>query len=96
MMMTQSMQLAGFLMSVCHVVLLIQDHFFDATLIESILTAEMLKPSSPTLLGGGGESGSSSRQVQIMSVTMQILSPCFCLYVELVVRTHFFYKLGQH
>ena len=47
-----SFQIMGFLMSVCHVVVLVQDHFVDPNLMEAIQTAEMLRPSSPALIGG--------------------------------------------
>ena len=43
----QSLQLMGFLMSVCHVLLLVQDWFVDAHVAKSVLTAEMLRPTSP-------------------------------------------------
>jgi len=52
----QSLQVAGFLMSVCHVLILVQDHFVDSDLLQAIQTAEMLRPSSPALIGGGGGS----------------------------------------
>ena len=42
----QSLQLASFLMTVCHVVIVAQDWFADLTLLRSILTAEMLKPQT--------------------------------------------------
>uniref|UniRef100_A0A1B6E5D5 Protein SMG9 n=1 Tax=Clastoptera arizonana TaxID=38151 RepID=A0A1B6E5D5_9HEMI len=44
----QSLQIAAFLLSVCHVVLLVQDWFFDPNLVRFIQTAEMLKPPTPT------------------------------------------------
>ena len=44
----------GFLMSVCHVVILVQDHFVDPNLIETMQTAEMLRPSSLALIGPEG------------------------------------------
>ena len=43
----QSLQLMGFLMSVCHVILLVQDWFVDPQVAKSVLTAEMLRPTSP-------------------------------------------------
>ena len=36
-------------MSVCHVVVLVQDHFVDPNLMEIVSTAEMLRPSSLAL-----------------------------------------------
>jgi protein SMG9 len=44
----QSLQLAAFLLSVCHVVILVQDWFFDPNLVRFLQSAEMLKPSTPT------------------------------------------------
>jgi len=66
----QSLQIIGFLMSVCHVLVLVQDHFVDANLMETIQTAEMLKPSSPALIAGGGNSmdgeGSNANSGQVV------------------------------
>ncbi|XP_033100197.1 protein SMG9-like [Anneissia japonica] len=42
----QSLQLATFLMTVCHVVLVVQDWFADIPLLQCIKKAEMLKPST--------------------------------------------------
>ncbi|KAL3858099.1 hypothetical protein ACJMK2_012710 [Sinanodonta woodiana] len=42
----QSLQLAAFLMTVCHVVLVVQDWFVDTNFMHFLLTAEMLKPAS--------------------------------------------------
>lgn len=44
----QSLQQAAFLMTVCHVVLVVQDWFIDTSLIRFLQTAEMLKPSTPS------------------------------------------------
>lgn len=44
----QSLQLAAFLLSVCHIVILVQDWFFDPNIIRFLQSAEMLKPSTPT------------------------------------------------
>lgn len=44
----QSLQLATFLLSVCHVVLLVEDWFMDTNVPRFLQTAEMLKPSIPT------------------------------------------------
>ncbi|ENN78069.1 hypothetical protein YQE_05463, partial [Dendroctonus ponderosae] len=41
----QGLQLTGFLMSVCHVLLVVQDWFFDSNVIRFVQTAEMLKPT---------------------------------------------------
>ncbi|XP_051865880.1 nonsense-mediated mRNA decay factor SMG9 [Pristis pectinata] len=54
----QSLQLAAFLFTVCHVVIVIQDWFTDINLYRFLQTAEMLKPSTPSpsheLSGGTG------------------------------------------
>lgn len=39
------LQLTAFLMSVCHVLLLVQDWFFDSNIVRFLQTAEMLKPT---------------------------------------------------
>jgi protein SMG9 len=44
----QSLQIAAFMLSVCHVVLVVQDWFYDPNLIRFLQSAEMLKPSTPT------------------------------------------------
>ncbi|VEN59013.1 unnamed protein product [Callosobruchus maculatus] len=43
----QSLQLTAFLMSVCHILLVVQDWFFDSYIIRFIQSAEMLKPTIP-------------------------------------------------
>jgi len=40
----QSLQLAAFLLSVCHVVILVQDWFFDPNLVRCDTTIKLLKP----------------------------------------------------
>ncbi|EDO46042.1 predicted protein [Nematostella vectensis] len=42
----QSLQLVTFLMTVCHVIIVVQDWFADINLMRLLMTAEMLKPSS--------------------------------------------------
>ncbi|XP_041032720.1 protein SMG9 isoform X4 [Carcharodon carcharias] len=44
----QSLQMAAFLFTVCHAVLLVQDWFTDLNLYRFLQTAEMLKPSTPS------------------------------------------------
>ncbi|XP_012252963.2 nonsense-mediated mRNA decay factor SMG9 isoform X2 [Athalia rosae] len=46
----QSLQFTSFLLSVCHVIIFIQDWFVDPNLIRFIQTAEMLKPSSASAI----------------------------------------------
>ncbi|XP_062368394.1 nonsense-mediated mRNA decay factor SMG9 [Cinclus cinclus] len=45
---TQSLQIAAFLFTVCHVVLLVQDWFTDLGLYRFLHTAEMVKPPTPS------------------------------------------------
>ncbi|XP_014117889.1 PREDICTED: protein SMG9 [Pseudopodoces humilis] len=56
---TQSLQIAAFLFTVCHVVLLVQDWFTDLGLYRFLQTAEMVKPPTPSpshdSSGGGAE-----------------------------------------
>ncbi|XP_069803235.1 nonsense-mediated mRNA decay factor SMG9 isoform X2 [Dendropsophus ebraccatus] len=44
----QSLQIAAFLFTVCHVVIVVQDWFTDFNLYRFLQTAEMLKPSTPS------------------------------------------------
>ncbi|XP_011706483.1 PREDICTED: protein SMG9 isoform X1 [Wasmannia auropunctata] len=46
----QSLQFAAFLFSVCHVIIFVQDWFVDPNLVRFLQTAEMLKPSSTTVI----------------------------------------------
>ncbi|KAF5281989.1 hypothetical protein FQA39_LY00513 [Lamprigera yunnana] len=41
----QGLQMTAFLMSICHVLILVQDWFFDSNTLRFIQTAEMLKPT---------------------------------------------------
>lgn len=43
----QSLQLASFMLSVCHVVLVVSDWFIDVDLVRFLKRAEMLKPPTP-------------------------------------------------
>ncbi|XP_053743313.1 nonsense-mediated mRNA decay factor SMG9 isoform X1 [Synchiropus splendidus] len=53
----QSLQIAAFLFTVCHVVIVVQDWFTDLNLYRFLQTAEMLKPSTPS--ASSDSSGSS-------------------------------------
>ncbi|CAL8286751.1 unnamed protein product [Merluccius merluccius] len=44
----QSLQMAAFLFTVCHVVIVVQDWFTDVNMYRFLQTAEMLKPSTPS------------------------------------------------
>ncbi|KAL0123421.1 hypothetical protein PUN28_005744 [Cardiocondyla obscurior] len=46
----QSLQFAAFLFSICHVIVFIQDWFVDPNVVRFLQTAEMLKPSSTTII----------------------------------------------
>uniref|UniRef100_A0A8C3Y567 Nonsense-mediated mRNA decay factor SMG9 n=1 Tax=Catharus ustulatus TaxID=91951 RepID=A0A8C3Y567_CATUS len=54
---TQSLQIAAFLFTVCHVVLLVQDWFTDLGLYRFLQTAEMVKPPTPSPSHDGAASG---------------------------------------
>ncbi|EFA02087.2 Protein SMG9-like Protein [Tribolium castaneum] len=41
----QGLQLTAFLMSICHVLIVVQDYFFDSNVVRFLQTAEMLKPT---------------------------------------------------
>ncbi|KAK9879536.1 hypothetical protein WA026_006606 [Henosepilachna vigintioctopunctata] len=41
----QALQITSFLMSVCHILIVVQDWFFDSNICRFIQTAEMLKPT---------------------------------------------------
>lgn len=45
----QSLQMIGFLFSVCHTVLFVQDWVTDMNLVRLLMAAEMLKPVTPTV-----------------------------------------------
>ncbi|XP_060530453.1 nonsense-mediated mRNA decay factor SMG9 isoform X2 [Cylas formicarius] len=42
----QALQYTAFLMSICHILLVVQDWFFDSNVVRFIQTAEMLKPTA--------------------------------------------------
>ncbi|XP_039313533.1 protein SMG9 isoform X1 [Solenopsis invicta] len=46
----QSLQFTAFLFSICHVIICVQDWFVDPNLVRFLQTAEMLKPSSTTVI----------------------------------------------
>ena len=54
----QSLQIASFLMTVCHVILVTQDWFTDLTFLRSLLTAEMLRPQTHTSSHEGSQGNS--------------------------------------
>lgn len=45
----QGLQLTTFLMSVCHVIIFVQDWFLDSNVIRFLQTAEMLRPTISNL-----------------------------------------------
>ncbi len=60
-----SLQHAGFLLNVCHVVLLVQDWPADPNVVRALLAAEMLKPSSPCVESSGGSGEDDSGGVVV-------------------------------
>ncbi|XP_076466957.1 nonsense-mediated mRNA decay factor SMG9-like [Babylonia areolata] len=54
----QSLQIASFLMTVCHVIIVAQDWFTDLTFLRSLLTAEMLRPQTHISSHEGSQSSS--------------------------------------
>lgn len=56
----QSLQIASFLMTVCHVIIVSQDWFTDLTFLHFLLTSEMLKPQTPS---GGHESSGNQEEI---------------------------------
>ncbi|VDI12730.1 protein SMG9 [Mytilus galloprovincialis] len=44
----QALQQTAFLMTVCHIIVVVQDWFTDTSLLRFLQTAEMLKPSTPS------------------------------------------------
>uniref|UniRef100_G3MKC0 Protein SMG9 n=1 Tax=Amblyomma maculatum TaxID=34609 RepID=G3MKC0_AMBMU len=52
----QSLQMASFLMAVCHTIIIAQDWFADPNFLRFILTAEMLKPTTSSHDQGRGNS----------------------------------------
>lgn len=86
----QSLQLAAFMMSVCHVVLIVQDWFFDSNLVRFIQTAEMLKPSVPA---GEDEFVEYFPHVMLIQnkATLQDFTPTQFNTMQDVYR-HLFYK----
>jgi protein SMG9 len=57
----QSLQIASFLMTVCHVIIVAQDWFADLSFLRSLLTAEMLKPQTHTGPDPSTPAGASSQ-----------------------------------
>uniref|UniRef100_A0A8C4WX67 Nonsense-mediated mRNA decay factor SMG9 n=1 Tax=Eptatretus burgeri TaxID=7764 RepID=A0A8C4WX67_EPTBU len=57
----QSLQLAAFLLTVCHLILIVQDWFIDLNLIRFLQAAEMVKPCSPLPnIDGSSSAGTSN------------------------------------
>lgn len=54
----QSLYIAAFLLTVCHVVMVVEDWFSDINIIEFIKRAEMLKPATPPPPSNQSESSS--------------------------------------
>uniref|UniRef100_A0A147BDX5 Protein SMG9 n=1 Tax=Ixodes ricinus TaxID=34613 RepID=A0A147BDX5_IXORI len=58
--MMQSLQMASFLMAVCHTVVVVQDWFADPNFLRFVLSAEMLKPATSS---GSHDSGLTNEDV---------------------------------
>ncbi|KAM8793716.1 nonsense-mediated mRNA decay factor SMG9, partial [Eudromia elegans] len=76
----QSLQIAAFLFTVCHVVLLVQDWFTDLSLYRFLQAAEMVKPATPTGHEGGGASAEEASEHNPQLVFVQNKAPpeAFC------------------
>ncbi|XP_058679126.1 nonsense-mediated mRNA decay factor SMG9 isoform X6 [Ammospiza caudacuta] len=75
---TQSLQIAAFLFTVCHVVLLVQDWFTDLGLYRFLQTAEMVKPPTPSPShdsSGAGPEEPSEYYPHLGSLSMRELLP---------------------
>eukprot|EP00112_Aurelia_sp_Birch-Aquarium-sp1_P009574 Seg2092.3 transcript_id=Seg2092.3/GoldUCD/mRNA.D3Y31 product="Protein SMG9" protein_id=Seg2092.3/GoldUCD/D3Y31 len=57
----QSLQILTFLYAVCHVVVVVMDHFTELSLLKFLKSAEMLKPSS---VAHSGQDGSSTTNAE--------------------------------
>lgn len=76
----QSLQLATFILTVCHVVIVVQDYFTDANVFNFLKKAEMVKPPipAPTHENSSPSSGrSSDRQPVIIFVHNKMESDMF-------------------
>ncbi|XP_058716039.1 LOW QUALITY PROTEIN: nonsense-mediated mRNA decay factor SMG9 [Poecile atricapillus] len=77
---TQSLQIAAFLFTVCHVVLLVQDWFTDLGLYRFLQTAEMVKPPTPSPshdCSGGGAEEPSEYYPHLVFVQTRAPPECF-------------------
>ena len=62
-------------MTVCHVILVVQDWFSDVSLLRFLLSAEMLKPSTLS-----GSHGSGSGQDDMHEFFPQLGTHCFLFF----------------
>ncbi|XP_072325046.1 nonsense-mediated mRNA decay factor SMG9 isoform X2 [Scyliorhinus torazame] len=101
----QSLQMAAFLFTVCHAVLLVQDWFTDLNLYRFLQTAEMLKPSTPSpsheSSGGPGSDEGSEYYPNIVFLQNKARREDFCprnlkkmhmVIDKLMLHSHLKYK----
>ncbi|KAI1886332.1 hypothetical protein AGOR_G00212910 [Albula goreensis] len=103
----QSLQIAAFLFTVCHVVIVVQDWFTDINLYRFLQTAEMLKPSTPSAshdsTGSSGTDEGSEYYPHIVFVQNKAKRDEFCprnlkkmhmAMDKLMAHSHLKYKAG--
>ncbi|XP_014456001.1 nonsense-mediated mRNA decay factor SMG9 isoform X2 [Alligator mississippiensis] len=78
----QSLQIAAFLFTVCHVVVVVQDWFTDLSLYRFLQTAEMVKPSTPSpsheSSGSAGPDEGTEYYPHIVFLQNKAKRECFC------------------
>lgn len=78
----QSLQMAAFLFTVCHVVIVVQDWFTDVNMYRFLQTAEMLKPSTPSAshdsIGSSGADDGAEYYPHIVFVQNKARRDDFC------------------
>ena len=77
---TQSLQIAAFLLTICHVVIVVQDWFTDSNIFKFLQVAEMLKPVTPPPAhdtSGGVKHSSSDLQPVIVFIHNKMESNMF-------------------
>ncbi|KAK7108849.1 nonsense-mediated mRNA decay factor SMG9-like [Littorina saxatilis] len=70
----QSLQIASFLMTVCHVILVTQDWFTDLMFLRSLLTAEMLRPQTHSSNHEGSQSNSQDDSPEFHPTVVFVLN----------------------
>uniref|UniRef100_A0A8C5FB35 Nonsense-mediated mRNA decay factor SMG9 n=1 Tax=Gadus morhua TaxID=8049 RepID=A0A8C5FB35_GADMO len=75
----QSLQMAAFLFTVCHVVIVVQDWFTDINMYRFLQTAEMLKPSTPS--ASHDSTGSSGAEEGADTLVLWYI--CYTIYIHI-------------